>query len=59
MTNKNDLELFDFDDLGTFTEPWNEDDPVYRFRELAEYAEKVGKKIADLTDEEREQFRSN
>ena len=47
------------EDFGVMTEPWSEELPRYNIRKLDEYCKRVGKKAAELTDEEREQFRTN
>lgn len=53
---KNTVEL---EDYGVMTEEWKEGTPTYNFRALLAYCERVGKKPADLSDLEREQFRTN
>ena len=44
---------------GLWLEPYDPNLPTYNFRDLMAYAKKVNKKPIDLTDEEREQFRTN
>lgn len=50
------LELEDF---GVMTEEWGKDTPTYDFRALLAYCKKVDKEPANLSDLEREQFRTN
>lgn len=50
----------DLDDVGgILTEEWKEGTPTYNFRALMAYCNKVGKNPEELTDLEREQFRTN
>ena len=47
------------EDYGVMTEEWKEGTPTYNFKALFAYCKKVAKKPADLTELEREQFRTN
>ena len=47
------------DNYGPLTEPWEDGTPTYNFKKLFEYCRKVGKSPIELTNEEREQFRTN
>ena len=47
------------DNFGPLTEPWDEKAPTYNLKELFAYCRSVGKEPVELTDEEREQFRTN
>ncbi len=49
----------DFDNLGTYTEPWSKDMPTYNLRKLFEYCKKVSKRPMELSEDERERFRTN
>lgn len=53
---KNKVELEDF---GVMTEEWNDSMPTYNLRDLLAYCRRVGKRPVDLSEEEREQFRTN
>lgn len=55
-TVKNTVELEDF---GVMTEEWKAETPTYDFRALLAYCERVGKAPAELSDLEREQFRTH
>ena len=47
------------EDFGVMTEEWKEGTPTYNLRELFAYCNQTGKKPAQLTELEREQFRTN
>ena len=47
------------DESGVFTEPYGKDTPIYDFRALLDYCEHIGRIPAELTDDERERFRTN
>ena len=50
----------DLDDVGgVLTEEWKDGTPTYNLKALFEYCSRVGKRPADLSDLEREQFRTN
>jgi hypothetical protein len=49
----------DFLDNGAVTEPLTEDTARYNYRELIEYCKEIGKEPADLSNKEREKFRTN
>lgn len=49
----------ELEDFGVMTEEWEEGMPTYDFRALFAYCEKVHKRPAELSDLEREQFRTN
>ena len=49
----------ELEDFGIMTEEWNDSLPTYNLRDLFAYCRRVGKRPADLSDEEREQFRTN
>lgn len=49
----------ELDEYGTLTEPYGKNTPVYNFRALLDYCKRIGKAPAELSDEEREQFRTN
>ena len=52
--------VVDLDDVGgVLTEEWKEGTPTYNLRDLFAFCEKVGKRPAELSDLEREQFRTN
>ena len=53
---KTEVELEDF---GVMTAEWEDGTPTYNFRALLAYCERVGKEPADLSDIERDQFRTN
>ena len=53
------IKTTELDDFGVMTEEWNEDTPTYNLKELFAFCRKVGKKPSELTDLEREQFRTN
>jgi hypothetical protein len=53
---KSTVELEDF---GIMTEEWNDSMPTYNLRDLFAYCRRVGKRPVDLSEEEREQFRTN
>ena len=48
---------FELDDFGVLTDPWPVESYPYRLYDMVQYAKAIGKKVADLTDEERELFR--
>lgn len=48
---------FELDDFGVLTDPWPIESYPYRLYDMVQYAKAIGKKVADLTDEERELFR--
>ncbi|MCQ9210870.1 hypothetical protein [Granulicatella seriolae] len=56
---KETIEITESGDIGLHYMPWREGDPEYYFKGLCEYAKAKGVKPIDLTDEEREQFRTN
>ena len=47
------------EDFGVMTEEFTENIPTYNIKATYEYCKRVGKKPAELTDLEREQFRTN
>ena len=47
------------EDFGVMTEEWQEGTPTYNLKELFAYCRKVGKQPVELSDLEREQFRTN
>lgn len=47
------------DNYGPLTEPWKEGTPTYNIKKLFDYCRKVNKEPIELTEEEREQFRTN
>lgn len=47
------------EDFGVMTEEWNEETPTYNLKELFAYCKKIGKRPVELSDLEREQFRTN
>ncbi|MBQ6347933.1 MAG: hypothetical protein IJI71_10315 [Clostridia bacterium] len=49
----------ELEDFGVMTEEWKEDSPTYNLRALFAYCKKVGKRPVELSDSEREQFRTN
>lgn len=49
----------ELEDFGVLTEEWKEGTPTYNLRDLFAYCRKVGKEPAELSDLEREQFRTN
>lgn len=49
----------DFDDFGTFTEPYSDDTPTYNFRALLAYCKEKNVHLSELSEEERERFRTN
>lgn len=49
----------EFDDFGTYTEPWRGDEPHYNVRELVEYCKKMRKSPIELTQGERERLRTD
>ena len=53
------IKTTELDDFGVMTEEWNEDTPTYNLKEMFAYCRKVGNKPSELTDIEREQFRTN
>lgn len=52
-------ETIELEDFGVMTEEWKEGTPTYNLRALFEYCKKVGKEPVELSDLEREQFRTN
>ncbi|MDD2647460.1 MAG: hypothetical protein PHI27_02955 [Eubacteriales bacterium] len=52
-------DLFILEDFGVMTEELDENTPMYNLHDLFEYSKKVGKAPAELTDDERERFRTN
>lgn len=51
--------VVELEDYGVMTEEWVDGTPTYNLRDLFAYCEKVGKRPAELSDREREQFRTN
>ena len=47
------------EDFGVMTEEWTEEMPTYNLKELFAYCKKIGKRPVELSDLEREQFRTN
>ena len=47
------------DNFGKLTEPWNEDAPTYNIKKMMEYCERKGIRPIDLSDKERNAFRTN
>lgn len=47
------------EDFGVMTEEWNEETPTYNLKELFDYCRRVSKRPVELTNLEREQFRTN
>lgn len=47
------------DNFGKLTEPWDESAPTYNIKKLMEYCKMKKKRPVELTDEERENFRTN
>ncbi len=48
-----------FEDIGLHILSMSEDEPRYNIKALCEYAQSKGVAVVNLTDEEREQFRTN
>lgn len=53
------INMTDLEDFGVMTEEWKEGMPAYNLKALFAYCKKAGKKPAELTEVEREQFRTN
>lgn len=53
------LENDSLDNYGMLTEPYGKDTPTYNIKKLFEFCRKIGKEPVELTDVEREQFRTN
>ncbi|MCQ9210865.1 hypothetical protein [Granulicatella seriolae] len=51
-------EIKDFDDIGLHILSMPKDAPGYYYRGISEYARAKGVEMADLSDEEREMFRT-
>ena len=49
----------ELEDFGVMTEEWDDTVPTYDLRSLFHYCRSVGKEPIDLTDKERDQFRTN
>ena len=49
----------ELEDFGVMTEEWKDGTPSYNLRDLFAYCRKTGKRPAELTEKEREQFRTN
>ncbi len=47
------------DNYGMLTEPYGKDTSTYNIKKLFEFCRKIGQEPVELTDEEREQFRTN
>ena len=52
------MEKMELQDFGKMTDPWEVNEQGYRLRDLFEYCKQVGKKPAELDDEERDKFRA-
>lgn len=52
-------EQYDLEDFGVMTEHIDENTPSYNLKALFAYCRRVNKKPVQLSDEEREQFRTN
>lgn len=53
----NDISMLE--DFGVMTEEWKKDAPAYNLKALFNYCKEVGKQPVELSDLEREQFRTN
>ena len=51
--------IVELEDFGVMTEEWVEGTPTYNLRDLFAYCQNVGKKPVELSELEREQFRTN
>lgn len=49
----------ELEDFGVMTEEWKDGTPTYNLKALFAYCRKIGKKPAELSEFEREQFRTN
>ena len=47
------------EDFGVMTEEWHDETPTYNLKELFTYCKRIGKRPVELSDLEREQFRTN
>jgi len=60
MVNENKKSLeYDNDPGGILTMPSDPSQPTYNFKLLSEYCKTIGKRPIELSNKEREQFRTN
>lgn len=53
------VKIEELSDFGALTEPWNPKNPTYNLRDLFKYCREHQIEPIDLTDKERDMFRTN